>query len=193
MGLKQQTQTSDTEEKVFLFPNWSEWEKWLKANHKNSNGVWLKIAKKNSGEKSITISDALDVALCYGWIDSQRKKFDDKYYIQRYSPRGKKSPWSKLNVERAERLIKSKRMKNNGFAEIEKAKEDGRWDAAYESQKEFKVPDDFKTLLDKNSKAKKIFNSLDKTKQYGIVLPVLKATTPEARKVLLQKALNKLK
>ena len=193
MGLKQQTQTSDTEEKVFLFPNWSEWDKWLKTNQNKSNGVWLKIAKKNSGENSIIISDALDTGLCYGWIDSQRKKFDDKFYIQRYSPRGKKSPWSKLNVERAERLIKSKRMKKNGFAEIEKAKEDGRWNAAYESQKEFKVPKDFKTLLDKNSKAKKIFNSLDKTKQYGIVLPVLKATTPEARKVLLQKALNKLK
>ncbi len=109
-----------------------------------AKGVWLKIAKKDSGEMSVTISEALDTALCYGWIDSQRKRFDNKFYIQRYSPRNNKSPWSKLNVERAEKLIKSNRMKKNGFIEIEKAKKDGRWSSAYEPQRNFVIPKEFK-------------------------------------------------
>ncbi len=179
-------------EDIICFENWTGWEKWLQTNEKGSKGVWLKIAKKNSGETSITISDALDVALCFGWIDSQRKKYDDKYYLQRYSPRNYKSPWSKLNVERAERLIKSKRMKKNGLIEIEKAKKDGRWKAAYVSQRNFEIPNDFEEILNQDDNAKNIFNSLDKSTQYTIILPILKAANFQKRSDLTQKALIKI-
>jgi uncharacterized protein YdeI (YjbR/CyaY-like superfamily) len=176
-------------EKIIYCSDWFEWEKWLKTNYRKPIGVWLKIAKKDSGEKTLTISEALDVALCFGWIDSKRKKCDDKYYLQRYSQRNKKSPWSKLNVERAEKLIKSNRMQKNGLIEIKKAKADGRWDMAYESQRQFEIPSDFNEILNQNIDAKNIFNSLDKTTQYAIILPMLKANK---RSDYIQKALVKL-
>ncbi len=114
-------------EEVFDFRTASAWEKWLESHHQKSGGVWLRIAKKNSGETSVTITEALDLALCYGWIDSQRKGLDEKYYLQRYSPRRSKSPWSQINIEKTKILIKEDRMQPAGFQEIEKAKKDGRW------------------------------------------------------------------
>ena len=111
----------------------AEWRKWLEKHHKTDNEVWLRIAKKNSGETSITIPEALDIALCYGWIDSHRRGFDNTYYLQRYSPRTAKSPWSLINIRKAEALIEAGLMQPAGFAAIDAAKADGRWTKAFES------------------------------------------------------------
>lgn len=176
----------------FDFPDSASWEKWLSKHHTREGGAWLLIAKKGSGLASITITEALDVALCYGWIDSHRKSFDDRQYLQRYSLRASKSPWSRINVDKAEALIASGRMQAPGFAEIQKAKADGRWDAAYESQKTAGIPPDFSAALKQNAKAKRAFDALDKSGQYAVVLPILKATTPAARAKRVEKAIGKL-
>lgn len=172
--------------------NAAEWESWLAAHHEQSSGVWLLIAKKSSDEVSVTISDALDVALCYGWIDSHRKSHDTNYYLQRYSPRRARSPWSKLNVERAEALIASGRMRTRGLTEVAAAQADGRWAAAYESQRNAQLPPDVAAALEQSERAKTAFAQLDKSGQYAIILPILKATTPAIRGSRLRKAISKL-
>ena len=169
-----------------------EWEAWLGTHFNQSGGVWLRIAKKNSGKSSVTISEALDVALCYGWIDSQRKGFDQFYYLQRYSKRQSKSPWSKLNVERALTLSASGRMQPTGFLEIERAKQDGRWQVAYEPQRNVTVPSDLEAALGHHPQAKQAFDQLDKSAQYTLMLPVLKATKAEVRAARLQKVIKTL-
>jgi uncharacterized protein YdeI (YjbR/CyaY-like superfamily) len=176
----------------FDFPDSASWEKWLSKHHTRDGGAWLLIAKKGSGLASITIAEALDVALCYGWIDSHRKSFDGKQYLQRYSLRTSKSPWSKINVDKAEALIASGRMQGPGLAEIQKAKADGRWAAAYESQKTAGIPPDFTAALNKNAKAKRAFDALDKSGRYAVVLPILKAATPAARAMRVEKGIGKL-
>lgn len=176
----------------FDFPTAAAWEKWLSKHHAQAGGVCLKIAKKDSGLASITITEALDVALCYGWIDSHRKGLDDKHYLQRYSLRTSKSPWSRINVDKAEALLASGRMRPPGLAEIEKAKADGRWAAAYESQKTAAIPADFIAALAKNAKAKRAFGALDKSAQYAAVLPILKATSPAVRAARVRKGIEKL-
>ena len=172
--------------------NAAHWETWLARQYERSGGVWLRIAKKRLGKASVTISEALDIALCYGWIDSQRKGYDQTYYLQRYSPRRPKSPWSKLNVERAEALIATGRMQPSGLVEIEAAKVDGRWDAAYESQRNVSMPPDLAAALAQNERAKKTFDLLDKSGQYAVILPILKATTADRRAARLQKAITRL-
>jgi uncharacterized protein YdeI (YjbR/CyaY-like superfamily) len=112
------------------FDSAAEWEAWLEANHESSEGVWLKIAKKGSGMASVTIAEALDVCLCFGWIDSRREALDDDYYLQRYTPRRRRSKWSRLNIEKVGELTRAGRMRPAGLAEVERAKADGRWDAA---------------------------------------------------------------
>jgi uncharacterized protein YdeI (YjbR/CyaY-like superfamily) len=169
----------------------AEWEAWLKENYTQTE-IWLRIAKKGSGKTAITIPEALDVALCYGWIDSHRKGLDASYYLQRYSPRRSKSPWSLINVEKAEALIAAKRMQAPGYAEITLAKTDGRWNAAYESQRTAPVPEDLRTALALNPQAQHTFEQLDKSGQYAIFLPILKAVSEESRALQIQKALTKL-
>jgi uncharacterized protein YdeI (YjbR/CyaY-like superfamily) len=112
------------------FASAAEWEAWLEANHDSSEGVWLKIAKKGSEKASVTIADALDVCLCFGWIDSRREALDDDYFLQRYTPRRPRSKWSRINVEKVAELTTAGRMQPAGLAEVEQAKADGRWDAA---------------------------------------------------------------
>jgi uncharacterized protein YdeI (YjbR/CyaY-like superfamily) len=168
------------------------WESWLADHHRQSSGVWLLIAKKGSAMVSVTISDALDVALCYGWIDSQRKGYDTDYYLQRYSPRRPRSPWSRLNVERVEALIDAGRMRAPGLAEVAAAQADGRWAAAYEPQRNASLPPDLAAALEHNERARTAFEQLDKTGRYVIVLPVLKATSPAKRATRLQQAISKL-
>ncbi|MDQ2943578.1 MAG: YdeI/OmpD-associated family protein [Candidatus Dormibacteraeota bacterium] len=168
------------------------WESWLADHHEQSSGIWLVIAKKRSDKVSVTISDALDVALCYGWIDSQRKSYDTNYYLQRYSPRRPRSPWSKLNVERVEALIDAGRMRAPGLAEVAAAEADGRWAAAYEPQRMARLPPDLADALEQNERARTAFEQLDETGQYAVILPVLKATTPAIRVIRLQKAIAKL-
>lgn len=184
-------ETSGSEE-IIDCASAAEWETWLKTHYGQPAGVWLRIAKKISGKTSVTISEALDIALCYGWIDSQRKGYDQSYYLQRYSPRRPKSPWSKLNVERAEALMETGRMQPAGLLEIEAAKKDGRLYAAYESQRHVSIPSDLKDVLAQNAQAKNGFSRLDKTSQYAIILPILKATTSGRRAARLQKAIRKL-
>ena len=168
------------------------WQSWLADHHAVSSGVWLLIAKKGSGEVSVTISDALDVALCYGWIDSQRKGYDADHYLQRYTPRRPKSPWSRLNVDRVEALIAAGRMRAPGLTEVAAAKADGRWAAAYEPQRGANVPADLAAALDASVRARTAFERLDKTGRYGVILPVLKATTPAMRTARVKKAIAKL-
>ena len=177
---------------VIVCADAAQWESWLAAHHEQPGGVWLKIAKQGSGKGSITIREALDLALCYGWIDSQRTAYDAACYLQRYSRRRPKSPWSKRNSDRAEALMAAGRLRAPGLAEIRAAKADGRWAAAYESQRTASVPPDLAVALEQNERAKSVFDRLDKTSQYAVILPLLKATTPGNRAVHLQKAIAKL-
>ena len=136
------------------FATKKKWADWLSRQHDKSAGVWLKLAKKDSGIPSVTYDEAVEAALCYGWIDGQKKGFDEQYWLQKFTPRGPKSIWSKINTVKAEKLIASGEMKLSGLKTIEAAKQDGRWDAAYESQKNISIPEDFQVALDKNKKAK---------------------------------------
>jgi uncharacterized protein YdeI (YjbR/CyaY-like superfamily) len=168
------------------------WQTWLSANHAQARGVWLLIAKKGSDKPAIAIGDALDVALCYGWIDSQRKGYDADYYLQRYSARTAKSPWSKLNVERVEALIAVRGMRAAGLAEVAAAKADGRWAVAYASQRSAEIPGDVAAALKENKRARAAYTKLAKSAQYAIFLPVLKATTPALRALRLERVIAKL-
>ena len=158
------------------------WADWLAKQHDKSTGVWLKLAKKDSGIQSLTYDEAVDVALCYGWIDGQKKGFDDqRYWLQKFTPRGPKSIWSKINTARVERLIASGEMKPAGMKAIEAAKQDGRWDAAYASQKNISVPADFQSALGKNRKAKVFFDSLASAKRYSFLFRIVTAKKAETR------------
>lgn len=181
-----------TDAEVLACTDVAEWEAWLADHHPQSGGVWLLIAKKGSKKQSVTITDALDVALCYGWIDSQRKSYDADHYLQRYSPRRAGSPWSQLNVERVQALTDAGRMRPPGLAEVAAAKADGRWAVAYESQRSAVVPAELATALEQNEQARAAFEQLDKTARYAVFLPVLKATTPAIRAVRVKKAIAEL-
>ena len=166
---------------ILPFASKKKWADWLAKQHDKSAGVWLKLAKKGSEIPSVTYDEAVDSALCYGWIDGQKKGFDDKYWLQKFTPRGARSIWSKINTEKAEKLIKSGDMKRAGLKVIEAAKQDGRWEAAYESQKNISVPDDFQAELDKNPKAKASFATLNSVNRYAILFRIHNAKKAEAR------------
>ena len=163
------------------FASKQKWADWLARQHDKSAGVWLKLAKKDSGIKSITYEEALDLALCYGWIDGQKKGFDDRYWLQKFTPRGSKSIWSKINTQKADKLIASGEMKPAGLRVIEAAKQDGRWDAAYASQKNMAVPEDFQAALDKNEKARAAFARLKSSERYSFLFRIHHAKKPETR------------
>ncbi len=177
---------------VVTFPDGKSWEGWLKDNYTDQTGVWLKIAKKDSGIPSVTQLEALDSCLCYGWIDGQRRSYDDKYYLQKYTPRRKRSLWSKVNIGKVEALIAEGRMREPGMAEIDLAKADGRWDAAYESQANAVVPADLEAALEQNDKAKKFFDSLTRAERYAVLWRLMTAKTPEVRAIRLQKMVETL-
>ncbi len=166
---------------IFPFASQSKWADWLAQQHDKSAGVWMKLAKKDSGIASITITEALDVALCYGWIDGQRLSFDEKYYLQKYVPRGPRSIWSKINVGKVERLIKNKQMKPAGLKVVEAAKADGRWAKAYDGQRTMTVPPDLQKALDKNKKAKVFFATLNSVNRYAILFRIHNAKKAETR------------
>jgi uncharacterized protein YdeI (YjbR/CyaY-like superfamily) len=172
---------------IIAFRDVAAWESWLANNHELQAGVWLKMAKKGSGIPSVTDDEVVDVGLCYGWVSGQRKSFDESYYLQKYVPRRPKSLWSKVNVDKVEKLLAAGRMREPGMAEVRAAQADGRWDAAYESQKHATVPPDVVAALQENKEAKDFFDSLDKTDQYRLYLPVLQARTPKARAARLEK------
>lgn len=180
------------EPEFLRFADGAEWERWLAANHDAKTEAWLLIGKKNSDAGLISIGEALDGALCFGWIDGQRKGFDDKTFLQRYSRRRVRSSWSQVNVGKVETLIDAGRMRPAGFAEIDAAKADGRWEAAYVSQANAAVPEDLEAALAHDPAAREAFQQLGKTERYLIILQVLKARTPESRATVLSKAVEKL-
>ncbi|TDD80470.1 YdeI/OmpD-associated family protein [Actinomadura rubrisoli] len=174
------------------FPDAAAWESWLEAQHEARTEAWLRIAKRHSGIVLVTISEALDVALCHGWIDGQRKAYDDVSFLQRYSRRRPKSSWSKVNVAKAKALISAGRMRPGGLAEVEAAQADGRWDAAYESQRTASVPPDLAAALADDARANAAFERLGRSERYAAILPLLKARTPEARAKILARTIERL-
>jgi uncharacterized protein YdeI (YjbR/CyaY-like superfamily) len=154
---------------------------WLAENAVESDGIWLKFAKKDSGIESIVYAEALDVALCHGWIDGQAKRLDDDHYLQRFTPRRARSKWSKRNRRKAEELIAQGRMRPGGLAEVERARADGRWDAAYDSPATATLPDDFRRALEEKPGALEYFESLGSTKRYPFLYRIDDAKRPETR------------
>lgn len=170
-----------SEQPTLSFESQRAFEKWLAKEHKNSDGIWLKIAKKGSGIPTVSYQEALEVALCFGWIDGQMKRYDDDYYVQRFTPRRARSKWSKINVGKVGELIAAGKMKPAGLAEVERAKEDGRWDAAYDSRTTATVPDDLAAGLKKNPKAAATFETLSSSQRYSILYQVQDAKRAETR------------
>ena len=166
---------------ILEFSRRSEWTTWLNKNHAKSAGVWLRLGKKGSDLKSITRDEALDSALCYGWIDGQAKSEGEATWLQKFTPRTKRSIWSKINREKVQALIESGEMRPAGVAEIERAKQDGRWDAAYDSPKTITVPADLQEALDKNRKAKTFFKTLDSRNRYAVLFRIHTAKKAETR------------
>jgi uncharacterized protein YdeI (YjbR/CyaY-like superfamily) len=166
---------------VLPFATPEAFERWLAKHHAKATVVWIRHAKKTSGESSITWTEAVDVALCYGWIDGQSRALDERYYLQRYTPRRVRSLWSKINRDRVARLIASKRMQSAGLAEVERARADGRWDVAYDSPRTAKVPPDLSRALALRPKAKASFATLDATNRYAILHRLMTAKKPETR------------
>src|SRR5262245_21115672 len=152
-----------------LFTTSSVWERWLEKNHDRSRGLWLKLAKRNTGTSSVSYADALEIALLFGWIDGQKKTFDDRFWLQKFTPRGAKSRWSKTNRASAIRLIKEGRMRAAGLAAVESAKADGRWAAAYASQSRAVVPPDLRRALEAEPAALAYFATLDSRNRYSIL------------------------
>jgi len=172
---------------IHLFADPGELEAWLEKNGTSSDGVWLKIAKKGSGERSVTYAEALELALCFGWIDSQKRGFDATYFLQRFTPRRPRGRWSKINREKAEALIAAEQMRPAGLAEVEAAKADGRWEAAYEGQRTATVPEDLQRELDASPAAAEFFAGLDSANRYAIVYRLNDAKKPETRQRRLHK------
>lgn len=156
-------------------------EPWLDEHHAESEGIWLKIAKKGSGIAGVDYAEALEVALCYGWIDSQKRGLDEKHFLQRFTPRRPRGKWSQINREKAEGLIASGAMRPAGQAEIDAAKADGRWEAAYAGQRTAQVPDDLQRELDRNEAARDFFAALDGANRYAILYRLQDAKRPETR------------
>jgi uncharacterized protein YdeI (YjbR/CyaY-like superfamily) len=177
---------------LLLFATASDFENWLKENHGKSSGIRLQIAKKDSGHSSVTYAEAVDVALCYGWIDGQKLPLDDKFFIQKFTPRRSRSVWSKVNTEKVAVLIEQGRMQPAGLKEIEAAKADGRWDAAYASPKNAEVPEDFQAELEKHPQAKAFFDTLNKTNRYAIYFRITTAKKPETRRARIEKFIEML-
>jgi uncharacterized protein YdeI (YjbR/CyaY-like superfamily) len=167
------------------------WEKWLAA-HMADKGLWLKIAKKDAGVASVTYAEALDVALCHGWIDGLKRACDERFFLQRFTPRRPKGLWSKINIGHAERLLAAGRMQPGGLREVEAAKADGRWQAAYDSATAMQVPEELAVALAKNRKAKAFFDKLDRTNRYAFCWRVQTAKKPETRAARVAKFVEML-
>jgi uncharacterized protein YdeI (YjbR/CyaY-like superfamily) len=166
---------------IGTFASRAEWEPWLAAEHETSSGVWLKLAKKGSGVASISHAEAVEVALCYGWIDGQAQSVDENYWLQRFTPRTARSKWSKRNRARAIQLIERGEMKPAGLREVERAMADGRWDAAYDAPSTATVPDDLRRALERNRVAREFFETLDSRNRYAILHRIQDAKRPETR------------
>jgi uncharacterized protein YdeI (YjbR/CyaY-like superfamily) len=172
---------SKAEQPVLFFATPDELDAWMNEHAEESDGIWLKFAKKASGIKSVVYAEAVEIALCHGWIDGQVKRLDDHHYLQRFTPRRVRSKWSKINREKAERLVTEGRMRPRGLREVDRAKEDGRWDEAYDSPSIATVPDDFQAALDAEPAAAEFFENLGSTKRYAFLYRIEDAKRPETR------------
>ena len=177
---------------TMTFTSSREFRAWLAKNHGRSEGIWLRICKKDAGMATVTYAEALDQALCYGWIDGQKQPFDKQSWLQKFTPRRPQSGWSRNNTEHAERLIKSGEMTAAGLKAVQAAKSDGRWQTAYDSFSSATVPDDFLKELSRNKKAKAFFATLNKTNIYSIVYRLQTANKPETRAKRMQAIIAKL-
>lgn len=177
---------------TMLFEHRDAWADWLDAHHHESPGVWLQIAKAASAIHSVAYAEALEVALCYGWIDGQKRSLDESFWLQKFTPRRKKSIWSKVNREKALELIRSGQMKPAGLEEVERAKQDGRWEAAYDSQSRVDVPPDFQAELDKNPEAKAFFVTLNSSNRYAILFRLQTAKKAQTRAKRIQEFVRML-
>ncbi len=166
---------------VMAFKTAKEWRTWLSENSLVSIGVWMKISKKDSKEKTITYAEALEESLCYGWIDGQKKSLDEQAWLQKFCPRGPKSIWSKVNIAHVENLTKAGKMEPEGLKAVASAKADGRWEAAYDSPSKMNVPDDFINELSKNKKALEFYKTLNRANLFSIVFRLQTAKKPETR------------
>ncbi len=163
------------------FPTAGAWRDWLADHHNAADGLWLKLAKKDAPEPTLTYAEALDVALCFGWIDAQTRGLDDSYWLKRFTPRKPGSRWSKINTQKAEALIASGRMQPAGLAEVDSARADGRWDAAYAGPRTIEVPDDLAAALAANPAASAFFATLNSINRYGILYRIGTVKRPETR------------
>ncbi|UQX04371.1 YdeI/OmpD-associated family protein [Streptomyces sp. RerS4] len=178
---------------IIAFADAAAFEVWLEEHHARAEGVWIKLAKKGSGIPSVTSDELVDVGLCFGWISGQRRSHDERHYLQKYVPRRPRSLWSRVNVEKVEALTAAGRMREPGLAEVDKARADGRWEAAYASQRTATVPPDLEAALNADARARQVFEALDKTGRYQLILPLLQARTPAARRTRLDRALAVLR
>ena len=177
---------------IRAFRSQKDFETWLDRNHSRTEGLWIRFARKASGIKSITHPEALESALCYGWIDALRRPGSDTHYLQRFVPRRAKSLWSKINRAKAVALIESERMRPQGLAEVERAKQDGRWDAAYDSPANAKMPPEFERELDQHPRAKAFFATVSRVNRYAIIWRLATAKTQEKRDRLTRKFIDML-
>ena len=166
---------------IIPFASRDAWKAWLEEHHTASDGLWLKIAKKGSGPETVTYHQAVEIALCYGSIGGQVRKFDEDYYLQRFTPRRPRSKWSKINRQKVTELMNRGEMKAAGLREVERAKADGRWDAAYDAPSTATVPDDLRRELAKYDTARKFFSELDGRNRYAILYQIQDAKRPERR------------
>ena len=177
---------------VLQFADAQGWDAWLTNHHDNRTEAWVRIGKRHADIALPTIIETGELALCFGWIDGQRKAHDETSFLQRYSRRRPKSSWSKVNVERVESLIEAGRMRPPGLAEVEEAKADGRWEAAYESQRNASVPSELTAALSANLRARAAFESFGRSEQYLLILPMLKTYTPKNRADALGRLIKRL-
>jgi uncharacterized protein YdeI (YjbR/CyaY-like superfamily) len=170
-----------SEEASLFFETAAQWKKWLATHHATSAGVWLRLAKKDSSERSVSYAEAVEEALCQGWIDGRKKADDDSFWLQRFTPRSARSVWSKINRDKAMTLVKEKRMRPTGKAQIDRAKKDGRWEAAYDGARTSAIPPDLKAALDADRRAAAFFETLDAANRYAILWRLQTAKKAETR------------
>ena len=178
---------------VILFASADDLEAWLEQEHGQTAGIWLKLAKKDSGVESVSYAEAVELGLCFGWIDGQARRFDERHYLQRFTPRRQRSKWSRLNRDRVEALIATGRMRPSGLAAVDAAKADGRWDEAYEPPSTAKVPPDLERELKRDRAARESFEKLDGANRYAIIHRLADAKRPETRERRLRKYIEMLK
>jgi uncharacterized protein YdeI (YjbR/CyaY-like superfamily) len=180
------------EQPAMTFADKAAWTEWLDRNHDTSSGVWVRIARKDAGQSSVTYDEAVEAALCYGWIDGQSKRENEVFWLQRYTPRSKRSMWSKRNREKALALIERGEMRAAGLAEVERAQRDGRWDAAYDAASQITVPDDLQAALDATPAAQAFFATLDSRNRFAILHRIQTAKKPETRARRIQEFVQML-